>query len=98
MTKRANVNAKGAVKDYAALRKKLFRQFWGWVIAAAGFLGGGALVWDMGFQCMSAPFIFLFLVCILMIGITLYGFQVVKDDEEKAEKEDYDKLPRIVEH
>ena len=86
------------MKDYVALRKKLFRQFWGWVFAAAGFLAGGALVWDMGFQCMSAPFVFLFFVCILMIAITLYGFQVLREDEEKAEKADYDKLPRILEH
>lgn len=86
------------MKDYVALRKKLFRQFWGWVFAAAAFLGAGALVWDMGFQCMSAPFIFLFFICLLMVAITLYGFQVLKEDEEKAVKEDYDKLPRILEH
>ena len=69
-------------EEIAKGRQKLINGVWGWLIAATIMLGAAALLGQNGQWCLVFVPLFLFLVCLSLVGICAYGLGVLHEQDE----------------
>jgi len=67
-------------------RARSVLNFWVWMILAILSLVGAALVWEYDMRCLSAPFLFAWLLFTGVGFSVLYGLQLIREEEEKEEE------------